>query len=155
DVQQRRQQRRWRTSASQSIRRRRRRPCVCLRRSRAAHSGISMSITRSYPTRVTDGQPSRVNLRALPPPRLRYGVTGRLGASAVFFILALILAARIADAQAPSTVAADAQYQEARRLFDALDYEKAVGALDQAIPLLQAITPRDMPTRDKLANAYE
>ena len=114
-----------------------------------------MSITRSYPTRVTDGQPSRVNLRALPPPRLRYGVTGRLGASAVFFILALILAARIADAQAPSTVAADAQYQEARRLFDALDYEKAVGALDQAIPLLQAITPRDMPTRDKLANAYE
>jgi tetratricopeptide (TPR) repeat protein len=65
------------------------------------------------------------------------------------------LIAATASAQPPSTVAADAQYQEARRLFDALDYDKAVGALDQAIVALQAITPRDVSTRDKLASAYE
>jgi tetratricopeptide (TPR) repeat protein len=58
-------------------------------------------------------------------------------------------------AQPPSAVAADAQFQEARRLFDALDYEKAVGALDLAIAALEASTPRDLVRRDKLASAYE
>ncbi len=51
--------------------------------------------------------------------------------------------------------AADAQFQEARRLFDALDYEKAVTALDAAIAALEASTPRDITRRDKLASAYE
>src|SRR6185436_17338042 len=55
----------------------------------------------------------------------------------------------------PSAVAADAQFQEARRLFDALDYERAVGALDLAIASLEASTPRDALRRDKLASAYE
>jgi hypothetical protein len=58
-------------------------------------------------------------------------------------------------AQPPSAVAADAQFQEARRLFDALDYEKAVGALDLAIAALEASTPRDLVRRDKLESAYE
>ena len=52
-------------------------------------------------------------------------------------------------------VAADAQFQEARRLFDALDYEKAVIALDGAIAALEASTPKDVARRDKLASAYE
>ena len=51
--------------------------------------------------------------------------------------------------------AADAQFQEARRLFDALDYEKAVAALDGAIVALEASTPKDVARRDKLASAYE
>ena len=50
---------------------------------------------------------------------------------------------------------ADAQFQEARRLFDALDYEKAVTALDAAIVALEASTPKDVARRDKLAAAYE
>ena len=56
----------------------------------------------------------------------------------------------------PGTQAtADAQFQEARRLFDALDYEKAVAALDAAITALEASTPKDAARRDKLASAYE
>src|SRR5262245_11128420 len=50
---------------------------------------------------------------------------------------------------------ADAQFQEARRLFDALDYEKAVTALDAAITALEASVPKDVARRDKLAAAYE
>ena len=49
----------------------------------------------------------------------------------------------------------DAQFQEAKRLFDALDYEKAVAALDAAITALEASTPKDAARRDKLASAYE
>ena len=51
--------------------------------------------------------------------------------------------------------AADAQFQEARRLFDSLDYEKAVAALDAAIVALEVSTPKDVARRDKLASAYE
>jgi tetratricopeptide (TPR) repeat protein len=50
---------------------------------------------------------------------------------------------------------ADAQFQEARRLFDALDYEKAIAALDGAITALEAGTPKDAARREKLASAYE
>lgn len=56
---------------------------------------------------------------------------------------------------AAQQAAADAQFQEARRLFDALDYEKAVTALDAAIAALEASTPKDVARRDKLASAYE
>ena len=49
----------------------------------------------------------------------------------------------------------DALYQEARRLFEALDYEKAVVALDQAVTALQAGAPADTPRRERLAAAYE
>lgn len=68
--------------------------------------------------------------------------------------IALALTAATVAAQQSSAVA-DAQFQEGRRLFDALDYEKAVGALDQAIAALEATTPRDLVRRDKLASAYE
>ncbi len=44
---------------------------------------------------------------------------------------------------------------EARRLFEALDYERAVVALDRAVSLLEARTPRDDATRLQLADAYE
>ena len=49
----------------------------------------------------------------------------------------------------------DAQFQEAKRLFDALDYEKALPALDATIVALEASTPKDAARRDKLAAAYE
>jgi tetratricopeptide (TPR) repeat protein len=55
----------------------------------------------------------------------------------------------------PADQQADVQFQEARRLFDALDYEKAVAALDAAIAALEASSPKDAARRDKLASAYE
>jgi tetratricopeptide (TPR) repeat protein len=48
----------------------------------------------------------------------------------------------------------DVLYQEARRLFDALDYERAVVALDQAIAALQA-GPADATRNDRLTGAFE
>jgi hypothetical protein len=54
-------------------------------------------------------------------------------------------------AQQPNT---EAVYQEARRLFDALDYERAVVALDQAITALQA-APADATRNERLAGVYE
>lgn len=50
---------------------------------------------------------------------------------------------------------ADALFQEARRLFESLDYEKAVVALDQAIAALQGGTPGDGTRRERLASALE
>jgi tetratricopeptide (TPR) repeat protein len=50
---------------------------------------------------------------------------------------------------------ADALYQEARRLFEALDYDKAVVALDQAVAALQAGSAADATRRERLATAYE
>ena len=50
---------------------------------------------------------------------------------------------------------ADPQFLEAKRLFDALDYENAVRALDQSITLLQARSPNEPGRRDELASAYE
>jgi tetratricopeptide (TPR) repeat protein len=60
---------------------------------------------------------------------------------------------------APANVAGqanlDALFQEARRLFDALDYENAAKALDQTIAAIEATPPKDMPGRERLASAYE
>ena len=52
-------------------------------------------------------------------------------------VLSALLALSLSPlaAQQPNT---EALYQEARRLFDALDYERAVVVLDQAIAALQA-----------------
>ncbi|MEO5897434.1 MAG: PEGA domain-containing protein [Vicinamibacterales bacterium] len=50
---------------------------------------------------------------------------------------------------------ADALYQEARRLFEALDYDKAVVALDQAVAALQTGTSADAARRERLGMAYE
>jgi tetratricopeptide (TPR) repeat protein len=50
---------------------------------------------------------------------------------------------------------AEALFQEARRLFDALDYDKAVVTLDQAIAAFQAAPSSDPARRERLASAYE
>jgi hypothetical protein len=49
----------------------------------------------------------------------------------------------------------DPAYLEAKRLFDGLDYDNAVRALDQAIALLQGRQPQDPQRRPLLASAYE
>jgi hypothetical protein len=69
-------------------------------------------------------------------------------------VLAAIVACTAWSTAAPQENA-DALYQEARRLFDALDYEKAVVALDQAITALQAGTATDVSRRERLGSAYE
>src|SRR5262249_19759092 len=80
-------------------------PRLSLRRSDAAHPGISVMANR----RVA---------------------------------LALALAAALASAHAPAAAqvsqAADPQYTEAKRLFDALDYDAALRQLDLAIAGLEA-----------------
>ena len=49
----------------------------------------------------------------------------------------------------------DPAYLDAKRLFDALDYDNAVRALDQAIALLQGRPAQDPQRRSLLASAYE
>jgi tetratricopeptide (TPR) repeat protein len=62
---------------------------------------------------------------------------------------AVAMAQAPAEAQAPT----DMSYLEGRRLFEALDYENAVRALDHAIAALQ-VSP-DPASRDLLVSAYE
>lgn len=50
---------------------------------------------------------------------------------------------------------AEALFQEGRRLFDSLDYDKAVVALDQAIAAFTAAGAGDPSRRERLAAAYE
>lgn len=71
----------------------------------------------------------------------------------LLLLLALFLArlANVAAAQANG----DTLFQEGRRLFDALDYENAVKALDQAIATIEAAPPKDIQGRERLASAYE
>ena len=74
----------------------------------------------------------------------------RLLIVAVTLVLALP-SVRMAAQQASTEVL----FQEARRLFDALDYERSVVALDQAITALQ-VAPATEPTKnERLASAYE
>ncbi len=56
---------------------------------------------------------------------------------------------------AAQQASAEVLFQEARRLFDALDYERSVVALDQAITALQAAPATDATRNDRLASAYE
>lgn len=77
---------------------------------------------------------------------------------ASFLIASLVAAAALAGA-APQGGAApqagtDALFQEARRLFDALDYERAVPALDQAITAFEA-APADAVRNERLSAAFE
>jgi hypothetical protein len=72
-------------------------------------------------------------------------------ARAVALVIVLLSGALTAAPQQPNT---DALYQEARRLFDALDYERAVVSLDQVIAGLQG-TPAEPVRNDRLASAYE
>jgi len=66
---------------------------------------------------------------------------------------ALLRPATAATAQTTDTAEAQIQMSEARRHFDALEYEQAVPALDRAIALLSARPAPD--TRRLLASAYE
>src|SRR5687768_14056931 len=74
----------------------------------------------------------------------------RLLILAVTLVLALP-SVRIAAQQASTEVL----FQEARRLFDALDYERSVVALDQAVTALQAAPATDATKNERLASAYE
>jgi hypothetical protein len=55
----------------------------------------------------------------------------------------------------PRAQSGDPQFLEAKRLFDALDYENAVRALDQVIATLQARPVQDATRRDLLPSAFE
>jgi hypothetical protein len=68
--------------------------------------------------------------------------------------VALVIALSVSTAAARQDNA-DALFQEARRLFESLDYDKAVVALDQAIAALQGGTPGDATRRERLASALE
>jgi hypothetical protein len=71
------------------------------------------------------------------------------------FLAAALSAVVSGDAVAQSTALAEVQAQvaEARRRFDALDYEQAVPALDRVVAVLSAQRTED--TRRLLADAYE
>lgn len=81
---------------------------------------------------------------------MRSGSLRRLAALVVAVVIALT--SWTATAQQAS---AEALFQEARRLFDALDYERSVVALDQAIAAFDALPPTDATRNDRLATAYE
>src|SRR5262249_28110610 len=51
--------------------------------------------------------------------------------------------------------ASDPLYLEAKRLFDALDYDNAIRALDQAIVSLQSRPAQDPTRRALLPSAFE
>lgn len=55
----------------------------------------------------------------------------------------------------PGAQVADPQYLEARRLFEALDYENAVRLLDQVVATLETREPTDAARRELLPNALE
>ncbi len=70
--------------------------------------------------------------------------------------LALCLFAWPLDARAQIEQTVDPQVlmSEAKRVFDALDYEHAVRALDQVIAIVEGRSAQD-PSRKQLALAYE
>ncbi len=70
--------------------------------------------------------------------------------------VALLALASVALRPAPARAqTADPQYLEAKRLFDALDYENALRLLDQAIASLQARPVQDQARHDLLPAALE
>src|SRR4029453_13027729 len=71
-------------------------------------------------------------------------------AAAVLLVFVSLAAAAPAAAQV-----VDPQYLEAKRLFDALDYENAVRSLDQVIAPLLARPVQDPARRELLPSAYE
>jgi PDZ domain/PEGA domain len=72
-----------------------------------------------------------------------------------FFVAFAVAGALLAPAVSSAQPAADPQYAEAKRLFDALDYESAVRALDVAIAGLEARPAQDAVRRELLPSAYE
>jgi hypothetical protein len=67
----------------------------------------------------------------------------------------LAIAAALAVPGRALAQAVDPQYAEAKRLFDALDYESAIRALDVAVAGLEARPPQDPARRELLPSAYE
>ena len=72
-------------------------------------------------------------------------------ASLIVASLVMMSAVTAAAVQQPN---ADALYQEGRRLFDALDYERAVPTLDQAITALELL-PAEAGRNERLSSAFE
>jgi hypothetical protein len=72
-------------------------------------------------------------------------------------LLTAVLAAAVLVLSGPASAQenAEALFQEGRRLFDSLDYDKAVVALDQAIAAFTAVPDPDPARRERLASAYE
>ena len=95
------------------------------------------------PARLSRG---RVSVRLSP---------GRVSALVPVLILALAeAAAPAARAQGVQTADSQVLLAEAKRNFDALDYDRTVAALDRVIAILEARPPQD-PGRKDLPEAYE
>jgi len=69
--------------------------------------------------------------------------------------LLLLLSAVLAPARPARAQAVDPQFSEAKRLFDSLDYDAALRALDLAISGLEAKPLQDAARREFLPGAYE
>ena len=70
-------------------------------------------------------------------------------------MLFVVLVVRFAPRPLFAQAAADPQYAEAKRLFEALDYESAIRALDLAVAGLEVRPAQDPVRRELLPNAYE
>jgi len=76
--------------------------------------------------------------------------------AAVMLLAVAGVPSRSARAQAPGQLPmVDEALSQARRLFDALDYEAAVPALDRAIALMESSAEKDLAVRRSLAAALE
>ncbi len=71
------------------------------------------------------------------------------------FVLVLVLLAAFAPVCPAHAQAVDPQFSEAKRLFDSLDYDAALRALDLAISGLEAKPLQDPARRELLPGAYE
>src|SRR5262249_52230524 len=136
-----------RVHEGRSVRARQGGPALHLRRQSADHPGVSVS----RQSQVASPQ-SRVASRQAP-------VASRLSgqASVVLFLVACVCRATLSgtplaeQVQTPDPVVLLTQ---AKQFFDALDYEHAVTALDQAIVVLEGKPAQD-PARRSLPGAYE
>jgi hypothetical protein len=70
-------------------------------------------------------------------------------------VLALVAAAVLSSSGLAWAQATDPQFAEAKRLFDALDYDSAIRALDLAIVNLEGKPALDPARRELLPQAYE
>src|SRR5207247_4524222 len=141
-----------RISEAAGVRARRRRPHLSVRRSLAAHSGVPVNheVKISANTRSGFFEPQRSQssqrVERQSSQRKRY---------VLFFVLFVVLVVRFAPRPVFAQAAADPQYAEAKRLFEALDYESAIRALDLAVAGLEVRPAQDPVRRELLPNAYE
>lgn len=69
--------------------------------------------------------------------------------------LALVLAGALVAPAQDAGARAEADLAEAKRLFEALDYERAVPALDRAVVALEGLALTQASARPQLSSAYE